>query len=226
MTNEKEYRTLLEPVLARYPEWHYRRHWVFCRPIGFYLRGCMFNGSFSAKGKPQVLHCVFPLFEAPRRAHISWGIEYPVPGTTNFGWDLKSSNFVDKMSEFMQRVVIPKTSNVTNGEAFLTYLDGHPACSGWIGWARALGYVHMGDLAKAEELIAPLVKDMLTDHPRLAADGAWGQSMIEMLRLIRDDPNTIPKHCEAIAQKSVTLNKLEKYWEPTSFIATPDPKRR
>ncbi len=166
----------------------------------------------------QVLHGVFPLFEGPRGAHLSWGMECPVPGGPNYGWDLRNPDLAQQLIALMHEVVVPTTAHVTNGRAFLGYLDGHSACSGWVDWARALGFIHMGNLDAARDLITPLAHIMLDRFPHIAVEGAWGHSMIEMLRLINDDPGAVPDHCEAVARKAVTINKLEKFWEPTPFV--------
>jgi hypothetical protein len=42
------------------------------------------------------------------------------------------------------------------------------------------------------------------------------------LRLIEEDPAGIPAHCEAVARKSVAVNKLDKFWQPVPFVYDKD----
>jgi hypothetical protein len=118
----------------------------------------------------------------------------------------------------METVIIPKTTRVTNGGTFLDYLGGHRVLSGWLDWAKALGHTHMGDLDTARSLLTPLAHTIRTRFPQLAAEGVWGHNLLELLRLIDEDPEAIPAHCEAVARKSVAVNKLEKFWEPVPFV--------
>ena len=118
----------------------------------------------------------------------------------------------------MHAVVMPATEHVEKGSDFLTYLTERRTDSGWPEWGKALAYVHMGDLAKARELLVPLAEMVRTRFPELGVYGVWGHNLLELLRLIDEDPAAIPAHCEAVARQSVKVSKLDKFWVPTPFV--------
>jgi hypothetical protein len=217
MATDAEYRRILAPVMNLHPDWLYHRRWIICRPIGFYLRGCIFKASFYSRQDCQVLHCVDPLFESPFGKHITWGSNCPRPGTSNRGWEIFHPDFTTQVLELMATTIVPKTAHVHDGESFIDYLDGHQVRGDWGDWPRALGNIHLGNLEEAHRLIAPLAKLMRREVPHLHEPGIWGHSMLEMLRLIEEDPAAIPAHCEAVARQAVKANKLERFWEPVPF---------
>ena len=88
----------------------------------------------------------------------------------------------------------------------------------WQRWGKALAYIHMGELKKAREYLVDDAETIRTRLPQLQAPGTWGYNLLELLRLIEEDPAAIPAHCEAVARKAVAVNKLEKFWNPVPFI--------
>jgi len=122
------------------------------------------------------------------------------------------------MIELMHDAIIPATSNITKGADFLRYLTEQRCSHGWLGWGKALAYLHMGELERARELLSKDAEVIRTRFPMLAAPGAWGVNLLKLLELIETDPDALPAHCEATARMAVKANKLEKYWEPIPFI--------
>jgi hypothetical protein len=217
MVKEREMKRLLVPVEEAFPNWVYHRGLLFQLPIGYYLRGVAFDRSWSNPNVTKVLHCVYPLFESTGGLHISWGGSHAIPGTPDHGWNVTSPYFVSKMIELMKDVIIPATSNITKGVDFFRYLTEQRCSSGWPGWGKALAYIHMGELELARELLSKDADVIRTRFPMLEVPGTWGENLLRLLELIETNPDALPAHCEATAQKAVKANKLEKYWEPVPF---------
>jgi hypothetical protein len=222
MATEKELKTVLQPIFERFPEWNFARGWIHHRPIGYYIRGIAFAKSWSDREVVEVWRCVYPLYEWPGFRHIGWGQSFAVPGTPNHGWNVFDDTFASKLIEVMENVIVPVAAPVVNGARFLDYLTQNRTSSHWNDWAKALAHIHMGNLDEARSLLLPLAHIIRTRLPELADKGSWGHNLLELLRLIEEDPGAIPAHCEAVAKKSVAFNKLEKYWEPTPFVYDKD----
>lgn len=218
MATQKELRELLAPVLQEYPDWQIARSWLFRKPIGYYLRGCVLNQSFYDRFGYRLLHCVYPLFEHASRAHISWGSDQFIPGRHTTHWDITDKDFAKNVVELMRTVIVPTTAHVVTGKDFLDYLTRRHIYSGWPEKGKALAYIHMGDLPKARELLVPLAQTIRTRFPDLQLPGHWGHNMLELLRLIDEDPAAIPAHCENVARRSIAATKLEKHWTPVPFV--------
>ena len=219
MATAKEMQAILAQVLARYPDWRYARGWLFRLPLGYYLRGVAFKGSWSSREAYQVERAVYPLFDFVPHVHIGWTMSYPIPGTTNHGWSVFHPRFTEALVEVMEREIIPCVGHIEKGSDFLRYLAENYTQHGWQDTGRALAYIHMGELTKARELLVTTAAQLQQPHfQRLIEPGTWGANLLEVLRLIEADPAAIPAHCEAVARQSVKLNKLEKFWEPTPFV--------
>ncbi len=219
VATEKELQAIMAPVLGPYSDWRYSRGWLFHMPIGYYLRGVALSGSWSSREHFTVKRSVYPLFEAPCSAHRSWGQSRPIPDTPSHNWNVFHPHFANKLIELIDQEVLPITAHIATGSDFLRYLTENYTESGWQDWGKALGYVHMGELGKAYDLLKPLAALLKTSQfERLKQPDAWGHNLLEMLRLIEEDPAAIPAHCEAVARQSVKLNKLEKFWEPVPFV--------
>jgi hypothetical protein len=158
------------------------------------------------------------LFERPHNIHIGWGESNPIPGTPDHGWNVFHPKFAANLIDLMERVIVPATSHIVRGSDFLGYLTQYRTSSGWPNWGKALAHIHMGDLEKARELLIPDAAIIRIRFPQLQTPDAWGHNLLELLRLIEEDPAAIPAHCEAVARKSVAVNKLEKFWEPVPFV--------
>ena len=151
-------------------------------------------------------------------AHIDWGAEQVVPGRRTIQWDITDNDFLSNALELMRTTIVPTTAHVVSGKDFLDYLTRRHTYSGWPDWGKALAYTHMGDLPKARELLVPLAHTIRTRFPDLGEPGSWGHNLLELLRLIDDDPAAIPAHCEDVARRSVAAMKQEKHWTPTPFV--------
>lgn len=215
VATEKELQAIMAPTLERYPDWRYSRGWLFRIPIGYYLRGVALSGSWSSRENFKVKRSVYPLFESRCGVHSSWGQSRPIPGTPSHGWNVFHPHFSDKLIELIDQEVLAVTAHIATGSDFLRYLTENYTEHGWQDWGKALGYVHMGELGKARDLLKPLAALFGTSQfERLKRPDAWGHNLLEILRLIEEDPTAIPAHCEAVARQSVKFNKLEQYWEP------------
>jgi hypothetical protein len=222
MATEKELRALVTPVLEHHPSLTLIRRRIFIRPIGLYFRGCILKQSAYGPFDFQLLHFVSVLFAAPMPWDMNWSRGCAIPGFTNHGWEIEHPDFSKALDDLISTVIIPETAHVTSGAAFLGYLEKHKFTLGWPNYAKALAYIHMGELEVARALLIPMANDIRTRFPEIAAEGAWGHNLLELLRLIEEDRDAIPAHCEAVAKKSVAFNKLEKYWEPTPFVYVKD----
>lgn len=219
MATEKELKTILAPVLARYPDWRYSRHLLFRAQIGLYLRGVALCGTWSSREDFLVKRFVFPLFEWSEGHHISWGQSRPIPGTPSHNWNVFHPGFADKLIELIETEVSTAVAEISTGADFLRYLTDNYTEHGWQDWGKALAFIHMGDLKKAREFLIPTAKTLRSpDFKRLVEPDAWGHNVLELLRLIDEDPAAVPAHCEAVARRSVKTNKLEKFWQPTPFV--------
>ncbi len=219
MATEKELKAIMAPLLARYPDWQYSRGWLFRMPIGYYLRGIALSGSWSSREHFLVKRSVYPLFESPHGIHSSWGRSRPIPGTPSHNWNVFHPCFPEKLIELIEQEVLPITARIAYGSDFLRYLTENYTEHGWQDWGKALGYVHMGKLETARDLLKPLAALFETlQFERLKRPDAWGHNLLEILRLIEEDPGAIPAHCEAVARQSVKVIKLEKYWEATALL--------
>jgi hypothetical protein len=218
MVTQAEIKSAIRPALEKYPEWRFTHGSLFCMPVGFYLRGVAFNGSWSDRKVVRIVRYVFPLFESLQGEHLSWGRGYPIPDTPNHRWNLFHPQFAEKLIEVMEQEIIPTTAHIQTGADFLHYLNTNYTSSGWPDWGKAQAYIHMGELDTARDLLIPLAKTIRTRFPQLQEPGSWGHNLLELLRLIEEDRDAIPAHCEAVAHKSVAACKLEKFWQPTPFV--------
>lgn len=218
MAMDIELKRVLAPVLVRYPGWQYARHWLFRMPIGYYVRGLVLKASWTDREAFDVERCVFPLFESPHRMHISWGRSCPIPGTANHRWKVFHPQFAEKMIEVMEQVIVPETTHIEKGADFLHYLTHRYTSHGWQGWGQALAHIHMGDLDTARKHLTPDAEMIRTRFPQLQTPDSWGHNLLELLRLIEEDPAAIPVHCETVAHKAVEVNKLQKYWQQVPFV--------
>ena len=198
--------------------YQFARGWLLKVPIGYYLRGVAFNGSWSSREAYQIERCVYPLFESTQNAHISWGRGYAAPGKASHDWNIFHPQFAEKLIEVIEQEIIPSTAHIQTGADFLHYLNTNYTSHGWPDWGKAQAYVHMGELDTARDLLIPLAGTIRSRFPQLQEPNSWGHNLLELLRLIEEDRDAIPAHCEAVARKSVAACKLEKFWEPTPFV--------
>lgn len=223
MATAKEMKAILAAVLERYPDWRYHRGWLFRLPIGYYLRGVAFKSSCSDRTAYDVLRCVYPLFDFVQLQHIGWSMSYPIPGTPNHRWNSFHSYFATELVDVMEREIIPRVAHIERGSDFLRYLTENYTQHGWQESGKALAYIHMGDLVSAREHLSATAEALRAPHlQRLIEPDAWGHNVLELLRLIDEDPAAIPAHCEAVARASVVANKLEKFWQPVPFVYDKD----
>lgn len=220
MATEKELKIVLAPVLSRYANWRYSRGWLFATPISYYLRAVKLSGSWSSRAHFDIKRCVYPIFESPFGIHSSWGRSLPIPGTPSHNWNVFIPEFADKLTELINTEVMPIVEHVTTGFGFLRYLSDNYTESGWQAWGRALAYLHMGELDKARPLLVETVDALksLADTGILDRPDSWAHNVVELLRLVDEDPAAIPAHCEAVARACVKFNKLEKFWQPVPFV--------
>lgn len=218
MATDKELRSILAPLLARYPGWRYARGWFFCMPIGYYLRGIAFQGSWSSREGYMIRRAVYPMFDFVPHVHSGWTMSCPIPGTTNHGWNIFHGDLTEALADVMERSIVPVVANVVKGSDFLRYLNENYTMHGWQNTGRALAFIHMGELSKARALIAEDANLIRTRFPQLNVPGIWGHNLIEMLQLIDERPSMVAAYCEAAAQKSAQVNKLSKFWEPKPFL--------
>lgn len=217
MATDKELRSVLAPILARYPEWRYSRGYLFRVPIGYYLRGVALSGSWSSRESYSIRRFVYPLYEFVPHIHIGWSMSYPIPGTTNHGWNIFHPRWERAFVEVFEDSILPIVANIARGSDFLRYLNENYTMHGWQNTGKALAHIHMGELATARDLMAADAQVIKSRFPRLNKPGIWGRNLIEMLRLIDERPLDVPAHCEARAQQSVQFNKLVKFWAPVPF---------
>jgi hypothetical protein len=146
-------------------------------------------------------------------------MSYPIPNTQSRWWNAFHPYFASELVDVMEREIIPLVAHIQRGSDFLHYLTENYTMHGWQDTGKALAYLHMGELPKAREFLIATAKEFEKPHlERLVKPGAWGHNLLELLRLIEEDPAAIPAHCEAIARQSVKFNKLEKFWEPVPFV--------
>ena len=219
MATDRELKTVLAPVLTQFPDWRFAHGWLFRMPIGYYLRGVAFKGSWTSSETYQILRGVYPLFDFSPIEHIGWTMSYPIPGTTNRRWKIQHAGFIEALHDIIQAEIIPLVGHIEKGSDFLRYLTENYTQHGWQDTGKALAYIHMGELTKARELLVTTAAQLQLPHfQQLIEPGAWGHNLLELLRLIDEDPAAIPAHCEAVARQSVKRNKLEKFWVPTPFV--------
>ena len=216
MATEKELKALLAPVLERFPDWRYARSWLFCQPIGYYLRGCAFKRSFYDRLRYELLHCVYPLYEAPLQSHITSGRSCPIPGTGNHGWRVDHPDFARAVIELMETVIVPEVAHIATGSQILAYLERHQFRLGWPEYAKALAHIHMGDLRQARAMLVPLAQMIRTEFPELQQPTSRGDNLLQLLKLLKENPAAIPAHCEDVARRSIAADKLDKHWTPNS----------
>ncbi len=150
---------------------------------------------------------------------MSWGQSRPIPGTPSHNWNVFHPGFADKLIELIETDVAPTVADISTGSDFLRYLTENSTEHGWQDWGKALAYIHIGDREKAREFLVSTANILRSPkHTRLIEPDAWGRNVLELLRLIDEDPAAIPAHCETVARQSVKTNKLEKYWEPAPFV--------
>lgn len=218
MVTQAEIKSAIERVIEQYPEWRFTHGSLFCMPVGFYLRGVAFNGSWSDRKVVRIVRYVFPLYESLQGEHIGWGRGYPIPKTPNHRWNLFDPRFSENLAEVMEQEIIPSTAHIQTGADFLHYLNTNYTTHGWPDWGKALAHIHMGELDTARDLLTPLAHTIRSRFPQLQQPDAWGRNLLELLRLIEEDRDAIPAHCEAVARQNVAALKLEKFWEPTPFV--------
>jgi hypothetical protein len=219
MATEREIRSLIAPVLDRYPSWKHK-NWMFCTPVGYYYRGVAFSRSWSNRNSVSIWRCVFPLYESGG-PNANWGQIYSIPGVVNCSWDMRDPRFAENLIEVMENEIIPSTAHIQTGGDFLHYLQHNVTRGGWPNWGKALAHIHMGELDTAGELLlscASSIKKIDKLAPFSRDADSWAMNLLELLRLIEEDRNAIPAHCEAVARKTVAACKLEKFWEPTPFV--------
>ena len=198
-------------------KWRFKQR-LFCLPMGYYMRGISFKHSWSGREQVEVWRFVAPLYEWAGYINSGWSQIYPIPGTTNHGWNVFHPQFAEKLMEVMEQEIIPSTAHIQTGGDFLHYQTHKIIRSSWTDWGKAMAHIHMGELDAARDLMLPCAKYMNDVSPRLKEPGSWGHNLLELLRLIEEDRDAIPAHCEAVARKSVAACKLEKFWEPTPFV--------
>jgi hypothetical protein len=217
MAKEKEMRVALAPLLTKYTDWRFKSD-IFCMPIGYYIRGISFKHSWSGREQVEVWRFVAPLYEWGQGINPGWSQIYAIPGTTNHGWNVFHPQFAEKLMEVMEREIIPSTAHVQTGGDFLHYQTQNIIRSGWPNWGKAMAHIHMGELDTARNLMLPCAKHINETVPWIKAPGSWAMNLLELLRLIEEDRDVIPAHCEAVARKTVAACKLEKFWQPTPFV--------
>jgi hypothetical protein len=72
MASARLLKSLIKPMMQRYPNLVFFDNTLFFQPIGWYLRGCMFGRSRSVESV-YLDRFVIPLFEPRLRGMIGWG---------------------------------------------------------------------------------------------------------------------------------------------------------
>ena len=187
-------------------------------PVGFYFRGIVFKNAWYNPKDVEVWRCVYPLYESVFGPHLNLG--YPVSPTaaTNYSWLTDDPRFAERLINVMESEVIPITAHIQTGADFLEYLNDNATRGGWKEWPKAQALIHMGELDQARDLLVPLAEIINKRFPDLKEPGIWGHNLIELLRLIDEDRDAIPAHCEAVAHHNIRKLKLDKFWDAPPFV--------
>jgi hypothetical protein len=207
----------IAPVLERHNNLVFDDGLLFFTPIGYYVRGCSFQigraGTYAF-----VSRFVCPLFEGNGFLHVTWGkrLSNAMGGQ---GWDFDSPDFAEEFPRRFETVIAPAVIGVTDGRAFLHYIETEDVDGRWFEYGRALAHLHMGNLAVAKHEF-----DAFLD--RWDEDGFGRPTHVETARKIRKmiehDPAGLDAFMRDIAAAEVKAAKLEKYWvAPKSFFDGP-----
>jgi len=168
MASARRLKSLIKPVMQRHPNLVFFDTNLFFQPIGWYLRGCMFGRSRSAESV-YLYRFVIPLFEPRIRGMIGWGGRLRTRAGSE-GWDVDSADFLAEFEWAFENEIAAHVEAISTGEDFKLYIEKNLDKMSWREQGRAMGCLHMGQLAEAKELLETVIKKYKARSPRTPLD--------------------------------------------------------
>jgi hypothetical protein len=152
MASAKLLKSLIGPVMQRHPNLVYFDTNLFFQPIGWYLRGCMFGKFGWPGGRTNIIFVyrfVIPLFEPRIRGMIGWGGRLRTRAGSE-GWDVDAADFLAEFEWAFETEIAAHVEAISTGEDFKIYIEKNLDKLSWRERGRAMGCLHMGQLAEAK----------------------------------------------------------------------------
>jgi hypothetical protein len=170
MASARLLKSLIKPVMQRRPNLVFFDNTLFFQPIGWYLRGCMFGRSnWTGAAKFAFLYrFVIPLFEPRIRGMIGWGGRLRTRAGSE-AWYVED-NFTAEFEWAFETEIAAHVESISTGEDFKIYIEKNLDKMSWREQGRAMGCLHMGQLAEAKELLETVIKKYKARSPRTPLD--------------------------------------------------------
>lgn len=211
----------IKGVLDSSPDVIFRDNALIFQPIGYYLRGCAI-GVMSGTTIGTVYKFVNPLFEGV--SYGGWGTSL-LTAQGVYGWDVGSPRFSEEFMTLFESKIRPAVADVTNGAAFLKYLETEKVDGDWHERGRAAAYLHMGNLAAAKPGFTEFLDRMDEWHSEIKdllpgrKQGPVVETARQVCHLIEHDPGMLGNYLHEVAATQIRLLKLQKDWvAPKSFF--------
>ena len=163
MASARLLKSLVKPVMLRHPNLVFFDNMLFFQPIGWYLRGCIFGrSSWTGAAKFAFVNCfVMPLFEPHIRGTMGWGGRLRTRAGDQM-WDVDADDFLAEFEWAFETEIAPHVEAISTGEDFKRYIEKKLDFTAWSDLGIAMGYLHMGQLPEAKELLQMLVSECKT----------------------------------------------------------------
>src|ERR1019366_155468 len=98
------------------------------------------------------------LFEPYLRGMVGWGGRRRTRAGSE-GWDVDVENFLSEFEWAFETEIAPHVEAISAGEDFKRYIEKKLDFTAWSDLGIAMGYLHMGQLAEAKELLQRAVSE-------------------------------------------------------------------
>lgn len=219
MASARLLKSLIKPVMQRHPDVVFFDNNKLCfQPIGWYLRGCIFSRSRSAE-YVFLYRFVIPLFEPRIRGMIGWGGRLRTRAGSE-GWDVSKENFLPEFELAFETEIAPHVEAISTGDDFKHYIEKKLDFTSWGDYAIAMGYLHMGQLTEAKQLLQKVIQDY--EALKIPKEASWIAYGRMILHQIETDPLGLEAILIATAVKTAENFKITKFWtQPEKFWDKP-----
>ncbi len=222
MASARLLKSLIKPVMQRHPNLVFFDTNLIFQPIGWYLRGCMFGKFGWPGGRTNIIFVyrfVIPLFEPIIRGMIGWGGRLRTRAGSE-GWDVEADDFLAEFEWAFETEIAAHVEAISTGEDFKLYMEKKLDFTSWRDSAIAMGYLHMGQLAEAKNLLQAVIEHYETLKKPKEASSITNARMI--IHSLETDPLGLEAQLIATAVQTAENFRITKFWtQPEKFWDKP-----
>jgi hypothetical protein len=222
MTTAAQVKRMVQPVLARHPDFALVGRWLFLKPVHHFARAILIGRTaYAEEFEPQ--WAAIHLFEVRKFFSLDWGEFLANERSRRRGlWFMSDPDVELSLIEAIEQQSLPKLRAIKTLDDYLAFVARHmfgrPKLFDW-PQCRIIVDVALDDLAAARSICKENLPRWSVDRPNYDEDDrAENRRLRELCAKLADDDRAglarLLHEWEAYAVKNF---KIEQLWEPTPF---------